>query len=363
MKTLSICSSSLANFVAIQNGGRNLSRPFRRNLAWMLSDPENKGSRQQHINFDNLGTCLLLQQSIKQGKPIPKIDLESVAMASVLGRRLYNEDYCHATELKPNILYFAIFDGHGGSSCASFCNEHMPRYINFWLERGETNLEIVLQNAFIEVNNAFARHQTYSPKFENNNERATSGATATVCLLKNSTQLVVGYVGDSRAFICRDGSCFRLTNDHNANVKTEKDRISNSNGFIKYDSLGRGLINGRLAMTRSIGDLDLKPYGVIALPDTRTIKIKHGRDAFLVLTTDGISDVMNDREIVNAVKSCEKPSEAAKFLTDQALHYSCDDNATALVVPFGAWGKYRNHRDSYNQFYSLGRQLRNCARF
>lgn len=57
---------------------------------------------------------------------------------------------------------------------------------------------------------------------ENNNERATSGATATVCLLKNSTQLVVGYVGDSRAFICRDGSCFRLTNDHNANVKTEK---------------------------------------------------------------------------------------------------------------------------------------------
>ncbi|KPM06725.1 hypothetical protein QR98_0052030 [Sarcoptes scabiei] len=57
MKTLSICSSSLANFVAIQNGGRNLSRPFRRNLAWMLSDPENKGSRQQHINFDNLGTC------------------------------------------------------------------------------------------------------------------------------------------------------------------------------------------------------------------------------------------------------------------------------------------------------------------
>lgn len=53
----------------------------------------------------------------------------------------------------------------------------------------------------------------------------------------------------------------------------KQDRITNSNGFIKYDSLGRGLINGRLAMTRSIGDLDLKPYGVIALPDTRTYEV------------------------------------------------------------------------------------------
>jgi protein phosphatase 1K len=45
--------------------------------------------------------------------------------------------------------------------------------------------------------------------------------------------------------------------------------------MIKYDSLGRGLVNGRLAMTRSLGDLDLKPYGVIALPDTRSLEVLH----------------------------------------------------------------------------------------
>lgn len=54
----------------------------------------------------------------------------------------------------------------------------------------------------------------------------------------------------------------------------EQERIINSKGYIKYDSLGRGLINGRLAMTRSIGDLDLKPYGVIAMPDTRTFQVR-----------------------------------------------------------------------------------------
>lgn len=66
----------------------------------------------------------------------------------------------------------------------------------------------------------------------------------------------------------------RLTNDHNASVKSEKERIIKSNGVIKNDnSLGVGLINGRLAMTRSIGDLDLKPFGVIALPETRSLEV------------------------------------------------------------------------------------------
>ncbi|KAI2796703.1 Protein phosphatase 1K, mitochondrial [Blomia tropicalis] len=358
--------------ITIRQCIRSQSRyPFgyiRRGFARMLSDPENKGSQQRHVNFDTLGTwdnridfALLLQQSIKHGKPIPKIDLNNVGVASVLGRRTYNEDFYQTIELKPNILYFSVFDGHGGDLCARFCNENLPKCINYWLERNEHDLEIVLQNAFTDVNNAFARYITYSKQGED--DTISSGTTATVCLLKDSTKLVVAHVGDSRALICRDGAAKKLTHDHTATLKTEKARIVNSNGFIKYDSLGRGLVNGRLAMTRSLGDLDLKPYGVIAMPDTRTFEIKHGRDAFLVLVTDGISDVMNDREIINAVQSCDHPDEAAKFLTDQALHYSCDDNATAMVAPLAVWGKYKNHRESYTQFYNFGRQLHNSVRF
>ena len=73
----------------------------RRYLARMLSDPENKGSQQRHVNFDTLGTwdnridfTLLLQQSIKHGKPIPKISVDNIGHASVIGRRMQNEDYC-----------------------------------------------------------------------------------------------------------------------------------------------------------------------------------------------------------------------------------------------------------------------------
>jgi protein phosphatase 1K len=97
-----------------------------------------------------------------------------------------------------------------------------------------------------------------------------------VCLLRNGIELVVAHCGDSRALLCRNGDVVRLTTDHNSNVKAEKERIVKSNGFLKSDSLGVGLVNGRLAMTRSIGDLDLKPYGVIALPDTRSLEVSIG---------------------------------------------------------------------------------------
>ncbi|XP_054156164.1 protein phosphatase 1K, mitochondrial-like [Oppia nitens] len=336
--------------------------------AWMLSDPENVGTRQQHINFDTLGTWdnridfnLLLKPSIKHGKPIPKISTENVGFASALGRRTTNEDIYNVTEINTDLLYFAVFDGHGGQACVQYCNENMINHIKYWLERQEKDLQLILEKAFIEVNNSFARFVTYNPFVETKN--SFSGTTATVCLLRNGIELVVGHCGDSRALLCRNGQVMRLTNDHNANVKAEKERIVKSHGFIKNDSLGVGLVNGRLAMTRSIGDLDLKPYGVIALPDTRSIEIKHGKDAFVILTSDGINYVMSDQEVVDAVQSCGQPSEAAQFVTDQALHYACQDNATALVVPFGAWGKYKNHRNSYNQFYNFGRELSNSTRF
>lgn len=65
----------------------------------MLADPENKGERQNHVNFDILGTWdnridfpMLLQESIKTGKPIPKISIDNCGVASVIGRRKSNED-------------------------------------------------------------------------------------------------------------------------------------------------------------------------------------------------------------------------------------------------------------------------------
>lgn len=52
-----------------------------------------------------------------------------------------------------------------------------------------------------------------------------------------------------------------------------KQRIKKCGGFVAWNSIGQPHVNGRLAMTRSIGDLDLKKNGVIAEPETKRIKV------------------------------------------------------------------------------------------
>ena len=100
-----------------------------------------------------------------------------------------------------------------------------------------------------------------------------TGTTATVCLLRNSIELVTAHVGDTRAILCREGKAVRLTKDHHPDVGKEKARIKSHKGFIVENSLGVPQVNGRLAMTRSIGDVELKHYGVTAEPDIRSIEV------------------------------------------------------------------------------------------
>lgn len=153
---------------------------------------------------------------------------------------------------------------------------------------------------------------------------------------------------------------------------------------MSCDTIGRHLVNNRLAMSRSwnsinlicsrvkktndssiyfrsIGDLDLKPFGVTAEPEVTHLNIRHGRDKFLVLTTDGVNYVMSDDEIVDCISTCADPKEAAERLVDQALLYSSEDNISVIVVPLGSWGKGDNAKTS--MLYTLGRNMANTSRF
>ncbi|KAK3547188.1 hypothetical protein QTP86_017553, partial [Hemibagrus guttatus] len=286
---------------------------------------------------------ILLPPSIRYGKPIPRISLDHVGSASQIGRRRDNEDRLRVAELTPSTLYFALFDGHGGAQAADFCYTHMERYIRKGLEK-EWDLEQVLTKAFLQVDAALASEmQMYG-----NASLMTAGTTATVALLRDGIELVVGSVGDSRAMLCRKGEAYTLTSDHTPERKDEKQRIRKCGGFVTWNSLGQANVNSRLAMTRSIGDFDLKQCGVIAEPETTHITVHHSDDSFLALTTDGINFIMSNQEICDVISQCHDPTEAAHIITEQALQYGSDDNSSVIVVPFGAWGKQQNSQYSYS---------------
>ncbi|KAM8938920.1 protein phosphatase Mn(2+)-dependent 1K [Pelodytes ibericus] len=320
-------------------------------------DPDGSGRPATWDSFgiwDNrIDEPIQLPTSIKYGKLIPQISLTKVGCSTQLGKRKENEDRFNFARLTDDVLYFAVYDGHGGAAAADFCNRFMEKYIKDFFTQ-ENDMEKVLTKAFIEIDKAFARHAHLAVDASVMN----CGTTATVALLRDGIELVVASVGDSRALLCRKGKPLKLTIDHTPDRKEEKQRVRDSGGFIAWNSLGQPHVNGRLAMTRSIGDLDLKSMGVIAEPETRRVKLHHADDGFLVLTTDGINFIVNSQEICDIINQCHDPSEAAQVLAEQAIQFGAEDNSTAIVVPFGAWGKHKNSEVSFSfsrGFASSGR--------
>lgn len=96
-------------------------------------DPDSSGKPTTWDSFgiwDNrIDEPILLPPSIRYGKPIPKVSLSRVGCASLIGQRRENEDRYKVSQMTDNILYFAVFDGHGGPEAADFCDKYMEKYI------------------------------------------------------------------------------------------------------------------------------------------------------------------------------------------------------------------------------------------
>ncbi|XP_059662304.1 probable protein phosphatase 2C 6 [Cornus florida] len=156
-----------------------------------------------------------------------------------------------------------------------------------------------------------------------------SGTTA-VTLVKQAQDLIIGNVGDSRAILAtRDkDNCLtavQLTIDLKPNLPREAARIKQCKGRIfalqdepevarvwlpNSDSPG-------LAMARAFGDFCLKDFGLISVPDVYYHRLTE-KDEFVVLATDGVWDVLSNKEAVEIVASAPGRATAARALVDCA---------------------------------------------
>jgi len=152
---------------------------------------------------------------------------------------------------------------------------------------------------------------------------------------------VTAHLGDTRALLCRvsDGLASPLTTNHHPSSPSESARLRRYATAFVSDAFGEERF-GILANTRSVGDVGQKRLGVTAEPDINARRLAPGEYAFAVLVSDGISAVLGDQEIVDIVKECNTPEEAARDLAEFVDEVGdVGDNATALVIRLGGWEK------------------------
>ncbi|KAF5445141.1 hypothetical protein F2P56_034213 [Juglans regia] len=175
-----------------------------------------------------------------------------------------------------------------------------------------------------------------------------SGTTA-VTLVKQGQDLVIANVGDSRAVMGTrdiDNSLIatQLTVDLKPDLPGEAARIQRCKGrvFALQDEpeVARVWLPNNdspgLAMARAFGDFCLKDFGLISVPDVYYHHLTE-RDEFIILATDGVWDVLSNKEAVDIVASAPGRSTAARALVDCAfrawrLKYPTSKNDDCAVV-------------------------------
>ncbi|OAY81555.1 putative protein phosphatase 2C 33, partial [Ananas comosus] len=167
-------------------------------------------------------------------------------------------------------------------------------------------------------------------KLHGNIDCLYSGTTA-VTVVKQDQDLVIGNLGDSRALLgTRDQNnrliAVQLTVDLKPNLPREAERIRRCRGrvFALRDEPEVARVwlpncnSPGLAMARAFGDFCLKEFGIISVPEVSYRRITE-RDEFIVLATDGVWDVLTNKEVVDIVASAPSRSSAARSLVESAI--------------------------------------------
>ncbi|MGP4011116.1 MerR family transcriptional regulator [Streptomyces sp. 4N124] len=143
-----------------------------------------------------------------------------------------------------------------------------------------------------------------------------AGTTLTAVLWTGS-QLALVHIGDSRAYLLRDGGLFRITHDHTV-VQSMIDE-----GRLAPEEAGAH--PQRMLLLKSLGS-----GGPPAVPDLRLHETRAG-DRYL-LCSDGLYGVVPEDRIRQLLLSVPDPDTAVRALVDAANYAGGPDNVSCVVA-------------------------------
>ncbi len=204
---------------------------------------------------------------------------------------------------------FAVADGLGGHEAGEVASRMAVRMLReLSLPQGK-DPGSALRDALAEINRAIYQESVKNPNCDG------MGTTLTALLIADQTAYI-GHVGDSRAYLVREGRIHRLTEDHSiVGELIRMGMLSEAEARVHPD---------RNLLTRAIGtgpDVEIE-VGYLEIAE---------RDRFL-LCTDGLFGNVDDDQICRVVATSADPESAVGDLVDLANRGGGQDNATAVAV-------------------------------
>ena len=229
--------------------------------------------------------------------------------------RAQNQDAYRVEKLDRNTFLCVVCDGMGGAKSGDVASALAADTFIQTVKQSRTGnmnqaeLATILQSAL-----DFANRTVYNQAMQR--EEYAGMGTTLVALLLQGKQATLLNVGDSRGYLVNEAGIEQITRDHS---------------FVQY-MIDRGELTPEAAknhpeknvITRAVGT-DAYVQGDIFYHD-----VKPG-DHFL-LCTDGLTNLMDDREILFEVAYEEKKEQCCQRLVDLAKKRGAPDNVTCVLV-------------------------------
>lgn len=228
------------------------------------------------------------------------------------GRNENQDDY--RAGVQNGIVWAVVCDGMGGANGGAVAS-HIAT----------DNMEEMLTKAFSDNNQEKGVSGIQEEAIQKANEEiylcakqnismAGMGTTIVSAIIKEQV-LYLSHVGDSRAYLYRDGKLEQLTRDHSmVQALIEKGSITEEEA---YHHPGKNLI------TRALG--------IGSAAETESVAIRVKPKDIILMCSDGLSNYLTLNEMQALIENTPF-FEAAQKLVNMAIEAQGQDNITALLI-------------------------------
>lgn len=229
--------------------------------------------------------------------------------------RKMNQDAYEIRQLDKNSLLCVVCDGMGGAKSGNVASSLAADVFSQEIERTWTpNMEWDKADQMLKSAVKLANFTVYDQASQF--EEFSGMGTTLVAALVRGRQVSLVNVGDSRAYIVNQKGIRQVTRDHSV-VQMMVDRGELTTEMAKS-------YPGKNLITRAVGT------EVTVLCDVFRQELSKGD--FLLLCSDGLSNLLDDQEILFEVVHGVNKERCCKRLLDIAVSRGAPDNVTSVLV-------------------------------
>jgi serine/threonine protein phosphatase PrpC len=213
---------------------------------------------------------------------------------------------------------YVVCDGMGGSAAGEVASGMAVRTLIETFE--QLNLQAASNGAALAIEQRllYSIHQAnraVREAAEANSELHSMGTTL-VCACLDGTRLLVGNVGDSRAYLVRGGACTQITLDHS----------------LLDEQVRQGLITQEMAAASPLQSVITRAVGAADAVEPDLFAAELNLNDMFLLTSDGLTRYVKSDEIAKLAAPEAELSAVCHSLIDMAKGRGGADNITCMML-------------------------------